>query len=101
VKFRVWYSRNWKQLSRSRRRSSRLTELDARGARATGLSIALHGRGTYVKIKSLGGVNMWKLNKLWEDRSRLYRSKQASKQGRAVPLVEKRKEKRPKAKCCK
>ena len=50
------------------------------------------GRGTYVKIKSLGGVNMWKLNKLWQTRSRLYRSKQASKQGRAVPLEEKRKE---------
>jgi len=43
VKFRVRYSRNWKQLSRSRRRSSKPTELDARGARAPGPSTALHG----------------------------------------------------------
>ena len=32
-----------------------------------------HGRGTYVKIESLGRVNMVKLNKLSEARSRLYR----------------------------
>ena len=32
------------------------------------------GRGTYVKIKSLGGVNMWKWNKLWQTRFRLHRS---------------------------
>ena len=35
--------------------------------------LSFTGRGTYVKIKSLGGVNMVKLNKLWEARSRLYR----------------------------
>ena len=34
----------------------------------------LAGRCTYVKIKSLGGVIVWKLNKLWEALSRLYRS---------------------------
>ena len=29
-----------------------------------GLADSLTGRGTYVKIKYLGGVTMWKLNKL-------------------------------------